>query len=108
MLDAAGCQEVQIIASNQLNEFVIKTLLNDQNAAIDSFGIGTEMITGKESAALDGVYKMAEIDREPKMKFSENIEKVTLPGKKQLVRYFDEEGKFYRDGILLQGTPRPG
>ena len=101
MLDAAGCQEVQIIASNQLNEFVIKTLLNDQNAAIDSFGIGTEMITGKENAALDGVYKLAEIDREPKMKFSENIEKVTLPGKKQLVRYFDEEGKFYRDGILL-------
>lgn len=101
MLDAAGHSDVQIVASNQLNEYVIKTLLKDQNAAINSFGIGTEMITGKENAALDGVYKLAEIDGEPKMKFSENIEKITLPGKKQLIRYFDEEGKFYRDGILL-------
>ena len=101
MLDKAGLSEVKIVASNQLNEHVIKTLLRDQNAAIDAFGIGTEMITGKENAALDGVYKLAEIGGEPKMKFSENIEKVTLPGKKQVVRYLDEEGKFYRDGILL-------
>ncbi|HYQ58843.1 MAG TPA: nicotinate phosphoribosyltransferase [Draconibacterium sp.] len=102
MLDEAGLPDVQILASNQLNEYVIKTLLLDQNAAIDGFGIGTEMITGKSDAALDGVYKLTEIDGEPKMKFSENTEKITLPGKKQLVRYFDEEGKFYRDGILLQ------
>lgn len=105
LLDAAGYPDIQIIASNQLNEYVIKTLLKDQNAAIDSFGIGTEMITGKENAALDGVYKLAEIDGEPKMKFSENIEKVTLPSKKQLIRYFDEDGKFYRDGILLDHEP---
>lgn len=102
MLDKAGLSEVKIVASNQLNEHVIKTLLRDQNAAIDAFGIGTEMITGKENAALDGVYKLAEISGEPKMKFSENIEKVTLPGKKQVIRYFDEEDKFYRDGILLK------
>ena len=102
MLDVAGYQDIAIIASNQLNEYVIKTLLKDQNAAIDSFGIGTEMITGKENAALDGVYKLSEIDGEPKMKFSENIEKVTLPGKKKLVRYYDEDGKFYRDGILIE------
>ncbi|WP_321348918.1 nicotinate phosphoribosyltransferase [uncultured Draconibacterium sp.] len=102
LLDDAGLKDVQILASNQLNEYVIKTLLLDQNAMIDGFGIGTEMITGKSDAALDGVYKLTEIDGEPKMKFSENIEKITLPGKKQLVRYFDEEGKFYRDGIFLQ------
>lgn len=102
MLDEAGLPDVQILASNQLNEYVIKTLLLDQSAAIDGFGIGTELITGKSDAALDGVYKLTEIDGEPKMKFSENIDKITLPGKKQLVRYFDEEGKFYRDGILLQ------
>lgn len=102
MLDNAGLNEVQIIASNQLNEFVIKTLLRDQNAAIDGFGIGTEMITGKEDAALGGVYKLCEIDGEPKMKFSENIEKITLPGAKQLIRYSDEDGNFYRDGILLK------
>ncbi|WP_340114528.1 nicotinate phosphoribosyltransferase [Maribellus mangrovi] len=101
MLDNAKLQSVKIVASNQLNEHVIKTLLQDQNAAIDAFGIGTELITGKENAALDGVYKLTEIDGESRMKFSENIEKVTLPGKKQVIRYFDEEEKFYRDGILL-------
>lgn len=102
MLDKVDLNYVQIIASNQLNEFVIKTLLRDQNAAIDGFGIGTEMITGKDDAALGGVYKLTEIDSENKMKFSENIEKITLPGAKQLIRYFDENGKFYRDGILLK------
>ncbi|WP_346859554.1 nicotinate phosphoribosyltransferase [uncultured Draconibacterium sp.] len=102
MLNEAGLHDVKIIASNQLNEFVIKTLLRDQNAAIDGFGIGTEMVTGKADAALGGVYKLSEIDGEPKMKFSENIEKVTLPGAKQLVRYLDEEGVFFRDGILLE------
>jgi nicotinate phosphoribosyltransferase len=101
MLDNANLKHVKIIASNQLNEYVIKTLLRDQDAAIDGFGIGTELITGKDDAALDGVYKLTEIDGEPKMKFSENIEKMTLPGKKQLLRYFDEEGRFFRDGILL-------
>ncbi len=102
MLNEAGLDYVQIIASNQLNEFVIKTLLRDQNAAIDGFGIGTEMITGKDDAALGGVYKLCKADRENKMKFSENIEKITLPGAKQLLRYFDEKGKFYRDGIILE------
>jgi nicotinate phosphoribosyltransferase len=99
MLDNAGLQKVKIIASNQLNEHVIKTLLQDQFAAIDAFGIGTELVTGKSDAALDGVYKLVEIDGQPKMKFSENIEKNTLPSKKQLYRFFDENGKFYRDAI---------
>ena len=101
MLDDAGLNYVKIIASNQLNEYVIKSLLNDQNAPIDAFGVGTDLITGKQDAALDGVYKLAEIDGEQKMKFSENIEKVTLPGHKKLFRLFDSEGKFYRDAILL-------
>jgi nicotinate phosphoribosyltransferase len=101
MLDEAGLKTVKIIASNQLNEHVIKTLLQDQNAAIDAFGIGTELVTGKSDAALDGVYKLVEIDGQPKMKFSENIEKNTLPSKKQLYRFFDESGKFYRDAISL-------
>lgn len=101
MLDNAGLKTVKIIASNQLNEHVIKTLLQDQDAAIDAFGIGTELVTGKSDAALDGVYKLVEIDGHPKMKFSENIEKNTLPSKKQLYRFLDENGKFYRDAISL-------
>ena len=102
ILDKAGLNYVKIIASNQLNENVIKSLLRDQNAAIDSFGIGTEMVTGKSDAALDGVYKLAQVDDLPKMKISENIEKNTLPGKKQIYRFFDCDGKFYRDAILLE------
>ncbi|MDX1285762.1 MAG: nicotinate phosphoribosyltransferase, partial [Draconibacterium sp.] len=64
MLDKAGLKDVKIIASNQLNEYVIKTLLLDQNAALDGFGIGPELITGKNDAELDGVYKLACIDGE--------------------------------------------
>lgn len=101
MLDDAELHYVKIIASNQLNEFVIKSLLNEQSAEIDAFGVGTEMITGKPGAALDGVYKLTELNGKPKMKFSENIAKKTLPGEKQLLRYFDDEGNFYCDAILL-------
>jgi len=102
MLDDARLTTVKIIASNQLNEHVIKTLLTDQFAAIDAFGIGTEMVTGKPDAALDGVYKLTEIDGLPKMKFSENIEKNTLPSKKLLYRFLDNNGRFYRDAIALE------
>ncbi|MCG6185855.1 nicotinate phosphoribosyltransferase [Maribellus maritimus] len=102
MLDEAGFDYVKIIASNQLNELVVKSLLSEQNAAIDAFGIGTELATGKPDAALDGVYKLAKIGDKPKMKISENIEKVTLPGKKQVYRFSDSEGNFYRDAVLLE------
>ncbi len=102
MLDKAGLNNVKIIASNQLDEYVIKSLLNDQDAAIDAFGVGTALVTGKPNAALDGVYKLASLNGKHKMKLSENIAKNTLPGKKQLLRYFDEAGNFYRDAIILQ------
>jgi len=101
MLDEANLEYVKIIASNQLNEHVVKSLLKDQNAPIDAFGIGTELITGKSDAALDGVYKLTGLNGRPKMKISENIEKVTLPCKKQVYRCFDSYGIFYRDAILL-------
>jgi Nicotinic acid phosphoribosyltransferase len=80
--------------------------LDEQGAKIDGFGIGTELVTGKPDSALDGVYKLAECNGIPRMKISENIEKLTLPGKKKLYRFYDEEDKFYRDGILLDNeTP---
>ncbi len=100
MLDKAGFTDVKIIASNQLNEIVVKSL-DEQGAKIDGYGIGTELVTGKPDAALDGVYKLAQCNNIPRMKISENIEKVTLPGKKSLYRFFDEEGNFYRDAMLL-------
>jgi nicotinate phosphoribosyltransferase len=97
---------VKIVASNQLNEHVIKSLLKDQDAKIDAFGIGTELITGKKDAALDGVYKLASVNNKPKMKLSENVEKVTLPGKKQVCRFYDENGYFYRDAVIYE-TEKP-
>ncbi|WP_321320922.1 nicotinate phosphoribosyltransferase [Labilibaculum sp.] len=101
MLDDAGLDYVKIIASNQLNEYVIKSL-NDQGAEIDGYGIGTELVTGKDAGALDGVYKLVQNNGIPRLKISENIEKITMPGKKKVVRYFDEDGMFFRDGILLE------
>ncbi len=101
MLDEAGLEDVKIILSNQLNEYVISSL-EDQGAPVDGFGVGTDLVTGHPDAALDGVYKLAECNGKPRMKISENIEKVTLPGKKMLYRYYDPEGNFLRDGILLE------
>jgi nicotinate phosphoribosyltransferase len=108
MLDDAGLEYVKIVASNQLNEQVIQSLLNEQNAPIDSFGVGTELVSGKPDAALDGVYKLAEIEGFPRMKISENVQKVTLPGNKKLIRFLDAEGMFYRDGIFLENESLSG
>ena len=101
MLNQAGFPEIKIVASNQLNEHVINSLVKEQQAPIDIFGVGTELTTAKPDAALDGVYKLASIDKNPKMKISENSEKTTLPGTKNLVRYFDHSGNFYCDAIHL-------
>ncbi|MEK7720236.1 MAG: nicotinate phosphoribosyltransferase [Bacteroidota bacterium] len=100
MLDKEDLSYVKILVSNQLNEWVISSL-EDQQAPIDGFGIGTELVTGKPDASLDGVYKLCESTGNPSMKISENITKNTLPGKKMLWRFYDEEGNIYRDGILL-------
>lgn len=102
MLDDAGLEYVSIVASNQLNEHVIKSLLTDQQAPIDAFGVGTELASAKPDAALDGVYKLSAINGTPRMKISENIEKVTLPGIKSLIRFYDADGFFFRDGIFLE------
>lgn len=102
MLNEAGLQEVKIVASNQLDEYVINSLLN-QGAQIDIFGVGTQLVTGGDTSSLDGVYKMYEVEGRPSMKISENIEKVTLPGKKKVFRFLDDEGFFLGDGIVLEG-----
>ena len=101
MLDAADLKYIKIFASNQLNEYVVGSL-NEQHAPLDGYGVGTELVTGKPDAALDGVYKLALCNGTPRMKISENVEKMTYPGRKSLYRYYDSEGNFFRDGILLE------
>ena len=107
MLDAAGCQEVKIAASNQLDEYVIRSL-RQQHAPIDIFGVGTSIVTGEPDAALDGVYKLAMAHGEPRIKLSENLGKTTLPGTKQVHRYFAADGRFFGiDGIAGSAEPVP-
>ncbi len=101
ILDENGLQYVKIIVSNQLDEYTIKSLLT-QNAPIDGFGVGTRLITSFDQPALDGVYKLCSLNNKPKIKISENIEKVNNPGIKKVRRYFDENGNFLIDGILLE------
>ncbi len=103
MLDDAGLQEVKIAASNELDENVIKSL-REQGARIDIYGVGTNLVTGKPDAVLDGVYKLAHAGGKQRIKISESTEKTTLPGKKQVFRVLDENGHFFgADAIALEG-----
>ena len=105
-LDRRGLHEVRIYATNQLDEHLIKSLL-DQGAPIDLFGVGTRLVTGHPDGALDGVYKLAERGGEPSLKISDNFTKVNLPGHKDLYRVFDEQGSFYGDAIALHDEAKP-
>jgi len=100
MLDWAGLEYVHIIASNQLDEYVIESL-KKQSAPIDAFGVGTALTTGKGAGALDGVYKISMVNGKPTLKVSENVKKSNLPGKKSIFRFMDDQGKFMADGIAL-------
>ena len=101
MLNSEGLNYVKIAASNQLDERVI-TSLRSQGAPIDIFGVGTRLVTGDKTPALDGVYKLSTVNEEPTLKVSENIEKITLPGKKKIYRYLNDDQTFWGDAILLQ------
>ena len=99
-LDEAGLEDVKIVASNQLDESLILSLL-DQGAPIDVFGVGTRLVTAHDQPALDGVYKMSVMDDRPTLKFSENPEKINLPGAKQVIRYLNGDDRFALDAIAL-------
>ena len=106
MLDEAGFPDAIISASNDLDEYLIETL-KIQGAKITSWGVGTSLITSRDCPAFGGVYKLAAIrnaDGEftPKIKLSENTEKVTNPGNKEIYRIYDKEtGKIRADLICL-------
>jgi nicotinate phosphoribosyltransferase len=100
MLDAAGLQEMKIFVSNQLDEYVIQSLIQ-QGAPINGFGVGTRLVTGMDSGSLDGVYKLSVSDNIPRLKLSESNEKLTLPGRKKIIRIFNESSHFYADAVVL-------
>lgn len=96
-LDEAGMQDCAIVVSNSLDEYVIESLLKQQGAKIDSFGVGENLICSKNSPVFGGVYKLAAIKEGdvwvPKIKISDNVGKVTNPGVKDLYRIYDKESK---------------
>ncbi len=98
LLDDAGFGYVKIIASNQIDEHVIRSL-REQNAPIDAFGVGTAVLTGQPDAALDGVYKLAMASGKPRLKLSESVHKVTFPTVTQVHRFSDANGAFMADAV---------
>ncbi len=106
MLDEAGFPEATICASNDLDEFLLHDL-KMQGAAIDSWGVGTNLITSKDCPSFGGVYKLAAIQNEegefvPKIKISENSEKITNPGNKTIYRIYEKaSGKIKADLICF-------
>ena len=107
MLDDAGFHDAVISASNDLDEYLIDSL-KSQGATITSWGVGTHLITSKDWPSFGGVYKLAAImDKNgnfiPKIKLSENTEKVTNPGNKKIYRVYEKEtGKIKADLICLE------
>lgn len=106
MLDEAGFTDAKIAASNDLDENLINDL-KIQGAKIDVWGVGTHLITSKDCPSFGGVYKLAAImnengEMEPKIKLSENTEKITNPGNKTIYRIYDKEtGKMRADLICF-------
>ena len=100
--DEAGLDYVKIAASNQLDEHVIKSL-NDQDAPVDLFGVGTSLVIGRPDAALDGVYKLSYANGKPRIKLSESIGKITLPHKKQVYRIINDREEWTgADAVALE------
>lgn len=101
MLDDEGLQDVQIAASNQLDEHVIRSLV-EQGAPIDLFGVGTSLVTADPDGALDGVYKLAAAHGQPRLKISETRAKITLPGMKTVLRFRNGRDSFESDAVVLE------
>ena len=104
MLDEAGFADVKIVASNSLDEYIIRDL-QLQGAKIDSFGIGERLITSKSDPVFGGVYKLVAVEKDgefiPKIKVSESPEKITNPHFKKVYRLFDSNGKAVADYVCV-------
>ena len=108
ILDSEGLQDCKIVASNSLDEYTIRSIL-DQGGCIDSFGVGERLITAKSDPVFGGVYKLVAVEGkdgwEPRIKVSETMEKITNPGRKDLYRIYNAQGKAVSDLIAIEGEP---
>ena len=111
LLDEAGLNKAFITVSNDLDEHIIETLVKD-GAPVDTWGVGTRMVTGGQASAFTGVYKLAALLEDnkttPVMKLSDNPEKTTNPGVKQVWRVWDQKGEAVADVLSIDdGTDDP-
>lgn len=111
MLDDAGYYNCKICATNSLDEFLITSLL-EQDAKVDLFGVGENLITAKSDAVFGGVYKLAALERNgeiiPKIKISENVEKITNPSFKKVCRFYSKDtGYAIADVVMLKDEEVP-
>ncbi len=111
MLDRAGYSDVKIMASNSLDEYLIRDLLQ-QGAEIDMFGVGENLITSKSDPVFGGVYKLVSVEDDAgnmrsRIKISESADKITTPGHKKLYRIFGKNGDAVADYITLFDEPAP-
>ena len=107
-LDAAGLKDAMISVSNELDEYIIQAL-TDSGAPVNLWGVGTQMVTGGNDSAFTGVYKLTASDNGngelyARIKFSDNPEKTTNPGVKQIWRIKDTDGMCVADVICLEDT----
>lgn len=106
LLNDAGFFDAKIVVSNSLDEYTIKSIL-DQGGEVDAFGVGENLITARSEAILGAVYKLCAAEEhnswEPRIKISETIEKITNPGLKDLYRVYDPTGHAVADLITLAG-----
>ena len=104
MLNLHGLFDVKITVSNSLDEYLIKELLH-QGAEIDAFGVGERLVTARSEAVFGGVFKLSAVEEKgelvPKIKISENVQKTTTPGFKQVYRFYDPSGMAEADVITL-------
>lgn len=111
MLDNAGLQDCSIVVSNSLDEYIIRDVIQE-GACIDSFGVGERLITASSQPVFGGVYKLAALEKNgkmiPKIKISENVEKITNPGFKSLYRLYDKDtNRALADVITLDNEVIP-
>lgn len=96
MMDEAGMPDIKIFSSNELDENIIRSL-KEQGAKIDAYGIGTKLVTASSDPSLGGVYKLVEINGQPKIKISDNQTKKTIPTCKQVYRLTGENNEYLMD-----------
>ena len=111
MLDDAGLQDCSIVVSNSLDEYLIRDIISE-GACVDSFGVGERLITASSEPVFGGVYKLSALEKDgrmiPKIKKSENVEKITNPGFKSVYRLFDRDNdRPLADIIVLDGESIP-